>query len=266
MATALVAVKLEIPCAHFEAGLRSFDRSMPEEINRMVADWVCDLLLTPSADADQNLLKEGVPSTAIHRVGNVMNDTLLAHVDRAKQRTTLDDLGVARGDYVLTTLHLPSNVDDPLVLESLLSALDWIQERLAVVLPLHPRTRKRLKQLSLIERANAMPNLKLTEPLGYLDFLALTAGSKHVLTDSGGLQEETTVPGVPCFTMRPNTERPVTVSVGTNTIVGSDPHVIVDAVAETLAGHVKAGATPDLWDGRASERVADVLVHRVSRG
>lgn len=264
MAAALVAAKLEIPCAHVEAGLRSFDRSMPEEVNRLVTDRIADLLLTPSADADEHLLSEGVPSSAIHRVGNVMIDTLLSNLDRAKLGGGLEKVGVAPGTYALGTLHRPSNVDDPVVLESLLGALERIQEKLDLVIPLHPRTRKRLEEFSLLARARAMPNLKLTAPLGYLDFLALTAGAKFVLTDSGGLQEETTVLGIPCVTLRTSTERPVTVTTGTNTVVGSDPDKILGVVAEILAGRFKTGAIPELWDGRASERAAAVLVDYLS--
>ncbi|MBW2378374.1 MAG: UDP-N-acetylglucosamine 2-epimerase (non-hydrolyzing) [Deltaproteobacteria bacterium] len=260
MAAALVSAKLGIMCAHVEAGLRSFDRSMPEEINRLVTDRVADLLLTPSADADENLSAEGVPETSIHRVGNVMIDTLLSHLDRAKQLPTLDAVGVEPGAYALVTLHRPSNVDDPVVLRSLLAALEWVQDRVAIVFPLHPRTRRRLEEFSLLERAAAMPNVDLTEPLGYLDFLALTASAKLVLTDSGGLQEETTVLGIPCLTLRSCTERPVTVSVGTNTVVGSDPQRIQAVVREILAGRGKTGSVPELWDGRASQRAADVLI------
>jgi len=266
LAAALVAVKLGIPCAHVEAGLRSFDRSMPEEINRIVTDRVADVLLTPSADADHNLLEEGVPKAAIHRVGNVMIDTLLSHLERAKRRTTLEDLGVEPGSCALATLHRPSNVDDPVALESLLDTLEWIQERLPVILPVHPRTRKRLEEFSLLERTIAMPNLRLIEPLGYLDFLALTANAKLVLTDSGGLQEETTVLGIPCLTIRANTERPVTVSVGTNIVVGSDQEAIRHNIEEILEGRAKVGTIPDLWDGRASERAARVLVDYLTPG
>jgi len=265
MAAALAAVKLGIPCAHVEAGLRSFDRSMPEEINRVVTDRVANLLLTPSADADDNLLAEGVPKTAIHRVGNVMIDTLLAHLEGAMQRPTLDEVGVAPGTYALATLHRPANVDDRLALESLLGALEWIQERVSVVLPLHPRTRKRLEEFSLLDRAMSAPNLILTEPFGYLDFLALTAGSKFVLTDSGGLQEESTTLGIPCLTLRACTERPVTVSVGTNTVVGADPQLIRHTVEEILAGRGKTGAIPELWDGHASQRAARVLIDNLAR-
>ena len=263
VAAALAAVKLRIPCAHVEAGLRSFDRSMPEEINRIITDGVADLLLTPSADADENLLAEGVPSTAIHRVGNVMIDTLLMHLESAKARPTLDFFGVTPQAYALATLHRRSNVDSPIVLEALLGAVEWIQDRIPVVMPLHPRTRKRLEDLSLIGRANAMPGLHLSEPLGYIDFLCLTASAKFVLTDSGGLQEETTALGVPCLTMRPSTERPATVSVGTNIVVGSDPQTIQKSVEDLLAGRAKTGSVPELWDGRASERAAKVLIDHV---
>jgi UDP-N-acetylglucosamine 2-epimerase (non-hydrolysing) len=264
LAAALVAAKLGLVCAHIEAGLRSFDRTMPEEINRIVTDRLADLLLTPSADADENLLNEGCPAGAIHRVGNVMIDTLMAHLERAKARAMPGRLGLSPGEYALATLHRPSNVDHPEVLGSLLGVLEWTQQQIPVVLPLHPRTKKRLEELSLLERARAMPNLHLTEPLGYLDFLGLTSAARLVLTDSGGLQEETTVLGIPCLTLRPNTERPVTVSTGTNTIVGSDPKVVMDAVARILQGDGKAGAVPELWDGRTSERIAEVLVDRLS--
>jgi UDP-N-acetylglucosamine 2-epimerase (non-hydrolysing) len=167
---------------------------------------------------------------------------------------------VTPGAYAVVTMHRRKNVDDPVILESLLNALEWIQERIPLVMPLHPRTRKRLEEFSLIKRASALSNLALTEPLGYLDFLALTESAKFVLTDSGGLQEETTVLGIPCLTVRSYTERPVTVSVGTNTVVGSDPEIIRDAVGEILAGRGKVGAIPELWDGRASQRVANVLI------
>ena len=260
IAAALAAVKLGIPCAHIEAGLRSFDRTMREETNRIVTDRVADLLFTPSAESDDNLLAEGIAETSIHRVGNVMIDTLLHHLDRAKKRPALEAFGVAPGGYALATLHRPSNVDDPVALESLLGTMEWIQTHLPVVLPLHPRTRDRLESFSLMARARAMPNLRIAEPLGYLDFIALTAGAKLVLTDSGGLQEETTVLGIPCLTLRTYTERPVTVSVGTNIVVGPDPCAIRDAVTEILSGRAKKGAIPELWDGRASERIASILV------
>lgn len=262
MAAALVAAKLRVPCAHVEAGLRSFDRSMPEEINRIVTDRVADLLLTPSADADENLLAEGADAGSIHRVGNVMIDTLLAHLERAKQRPMLRQFGVSPQTYALATIHRPSNVDDPAVLGALLDLLQWMQQEISVVLPLHPRTRKRLEESSSLQRLDGMANLKLSGPLGYLDFLCLTASSKFVLTDSGGLQEETTALGIPCLTLRARTERPITVATGTNTVVGSEPERIRAAVTDILNGRGKVGAIPELWDGRASERVAKALLDR----
>jgi len=264
MAGALAAVKLGIPCAHVEAGLRSFDRAMPEEVNRVVTDRVADLLFTPSADSDRNLLAEGVNEAAIHRVGNVMIDTLVTHLERAKQRPALANLSLAPGAYALATLHRPANVDDPKVLEALLGVIEWIQTQLPVVLPLHPRTKKRLEEFSLTRRAASMPNLRLTDPLGYLDFLALTASAKVVLTDSGGLQEETTVLGVPCLTLRTYTERPVTVSVGSNTVVGPNPEKIRDAVEQVLSGRGKTGSIPELWDGRSGGRIAAILTERLA--
>jgi UDP-N-acetylglucosamine 2-epimerase (non-hydrolysing) len=264
LAAALVAAKLGLVCAHIEAGLRSFDRTMPEEINRIVTDRLAEILLTPSADADQNLLDEGAPADTIHRVGNVMIDTLMAHLDRAQARGMPGRLALSPGEYAVATLHRPANVDHAEVLGSLLGVLEWTQQQIPVVLPLHPRTKKRLEELSLLERARAMPNLHLTEPLGYLDFLGLTSAARFVLTDSGGLQEETTVLGIPCLTLRPNTERPVTVSTGTNTIVGSDPKVVIDAVARILRGDGKVGTLPELWDGRTSGRIAQVLVDHLS--
>jgi UDP-N-acetylglucosamine 2-epimerase (non-hydrolysing) len=267
MAAALVAAKLHIACAHVEAGLRSFDRSMPEEVNRVVTDRVADLLLTPSADADANLLAEGVPQSSIHRVGNVMIDTLLMNLERARRRPILERFGLSPQAYALATVHRRSNVDDQGVLGQILDALDWIQQRIPIVLPLHPRTRRRLEEFSLIRRANAMANLKLSGPLGYLDFLCLTASSKLVMTDSGGLQEETTALGIPCLTLRTRTERPSTVSVGTNVVVGADPEKIRAAADDVLEGRRKVGSIPELWDGRASQRVARVLTeyHRRDR-
>lgn len=260
MAGALVAAKLGIPTAHVEAGLRSFDRSMPEEINRIVTDRVATLLLTPSPDADENLIAEGVPRDSIRRVGNVMVDTLLEHLDLAKQRVVLKEERLEPGQYALLTLHRPSNVDDRQTLEALIDVIEWVQGELKVVLPLHPRTRRRLEEFSLYNRLLEQPNLLVTGPLGYLDFLSLTANAKFVITDSGGLQEETTVLGIPCLTVRRCTERPVTVTVGTNLVVGPDPERIRHEVSEIFEGRGKTGSAPDLWDGRAGERVAEALV------
>jgi UDP-N-acetylglucosamine 2-epimerase (non-hydrolysing) len=265
LAAAIVAAKKCIPCVHVEAGLRSFDRTMPEEINRIVTDHVADLLLTPSEDADANLVAEGLPPQRIERIGNVMVDTLLQHVDSARNRPLLEQLGFVAGRYGVVTLHRPSNVDDRDVLEGLCETFEWIQRRLPLVVPLHPRTRERLLRFSLLDMLCSMDNVRVTEPLGYLDFLSLVASARIVLTDSGGLQEETTVLGVSCVTLRARTERPVTVSSGTNTVVGSDPAAIRNAVSEILNGSPKRGQAPPLWDGKASERAARHIVERMSR-
>ncbi len=259
MACAIDCAKLRIPCAHVEAGLRSFDLDMPEEVNRLVTDRLCEILLTPSPDGDENLLKEGTDPRRIFLVGNVMIDTLLTHLPRAKATDTLARLGLTAGGYAVLTLHRPSNVDDPRVLRGLLEAIGAVQKHLPVVFPVHPRTRKRFTEFGLDGAITAMSGLKLVDPLGYLEFLGLTSQAKVVLTDSGGLQEETTALGVPCFTIRENTERPITITEGTNTLVGVDPAKIVAAVAEALAGRGKAGRTPKLWDGKASERIGEIL-------
>ena len=254
VAVALVAAKLGQKIAHVEAGLRSRDWTMPEEINRVVTDRLSDFLFTPSRDGDTNLLSEGADPARIHFVGNVMIDSLRAALPRARESRIHERLELARQGYALATLHRPSNVDDPAALQRLLAALSEIARELPVVFPIHPRTRARLPE------GFKASGLKLIEPLGYLDFLALTAGARLVMTDSGGIQEETTALGVPCLTMRENTERPVTVEVGTNQLVGTDPARVIPAAREVLAGRAKKGAIPDLWDGHAAERVADVLV------
>jgi UDP-N-acetylglucosamine 2-epimerase (non-hydrolysing) len=260
MACALDCAKLRIPCAHVEAGLRSFDMDMPEEVNRIVTDRLCEILLTPSADADENLRQEGTLPSRIFRVGNVMIDTLRAHLPRARATGSPAKLGVEPGQYGLLTLHRPSNVDDPGVLAGLIEVLGAIQRQLPVVFPLHPRTRKRIDEFGFGARVAALRGLRLCEPLGYLEFLGLTADAKLVLTDSGGLQEETTALGIPCLTLRENTERPITVSEGTNTLVGVDPARIVEEATRALSGRGKTGRIPALWDGKASERIAEVLL------
>jgi len=265
LAAALVAARARIPCAHIEAGLRSFDPSVREEVNRVVTDRVADLLLTPSEDADHNLIAEGLRADRIRRVGNVMADTLLAHIDAAKVRPVLANMGLVAHEYAVATLHRPSNVDQAETLAPLCEVLEWAASRLPVVWPLHPRTRANLVRFGLLDRLRRHRNLHVAEPMGYLDFIALTAGAKVVLTDSGGLQEETTVLGVPCLTLRDRTERPVTVTVGTNTVVGVRPDDVRRAVAEVLAGRAKLGSRPPLWDGKASERVAQALVELDSR-
>jgi UDP-N-acetylglucosamine 2-epimerase (non-hydrolysing) len=263
LAAALVAAKNDppIPVAHLEAGLRSFDRTMPEEVNRVVVDRLSDLCLTPSADADENLRAEGVAPERIVRVGNVMIDSLerALPVSRRLAPDLLGRLGLEVGTYALVTLHRPANVDDPATLAVLLSLLADLSERLPVVFPVHPRTRRRIDESAAIGRVRASSRLVLCDPHGYFEFQALMAHAKLVLTDSGGVQEETTALGVPCLTLRDNTERPVTVTEGTNTLVGRDPVRIAAEVEQVLSGRTKAGRRPALWDGHAAERVADAL-------
>jgi UDP-N-acetylglucosamine 2-epimerase (non-hydrolysing) len=251
IAAALVCAKLQIRVAHVEAGLRSFDRAMPEEINRLLTDQLADLLFTPSSDGDQNLLREGVPQERIHFVGNVMIDTLVRLLPKAS--ATLPPQLPAR--YALVTLHRPSNVDDLSGLKSLLDALTGISASLPIIFPVHPRTRQKITELGF----RHSENLQLWEPQSYLQFLALQQKATVVITDSGGIQEETTFLGVPCLTLRDSTERPVTVTVGTNVIIGRDMDLLCRAVKAVLHGERKKGSIPVLWDGRAAERIARIL-------
>jgi UDP-N-acetylglucosamine 2-epimerase (non-hydrolysing) len=252
MAAALVAAKAGRAVAHVEAGLRSGDWTMPEEINRVVTDRVSHYLFASSPDAVENLRAEGVPESRVHLVGNVMIDTLIANLARAQARPTLDRLGLRRGAYGVVTLHRPANVDDPQMLTSLLGALGEVGSHCPLILPAHPRAAAALEAFGL------PPTVRIIPPLGYLDFLALQAGARLVLTDSGGVQEETTVLGVPCLTLRDNTERPLTVTEGTNTVVGRDPTRIVTEARRILRDGVPR-RRPALWDGHAAERIADVL-------
>jgi UDP-N-acetylglucosamine 2-epimerase (non-hydrolysing) len=253
MAAALVAAKSPARLAHVEAGLRSRDWAMPEEVNRLVTDSVCDDLLAPSADGVDNLLAEGHPSERIYLVGNVMIDTLFANVDRAQDRGVLDRLGLEAGGYGLVTLHRPANVDEPGMLKSLLDALGQIAADCPLVLPAHPRVAPHLAALGV------PAGVRVIDPLGYLDFVAAEAGARVVLTDSGGVQEETTALGVPCLTLRDTTERPITITEGTNVLVGRDPVRIVEEARRVLRDGVSP-RRPALWDGRAGERIADVLL------
>jgi len=253
LACAIVAAKAVIPVAHVEAGLRSRDWTMPEEVNRVVTDRLSRYLLAPSRDAVENLRAEGRGDEEIHLVGNVMVDTLLANIDTARARNVHAMLGVERGKYGLVTLHRPANVDDDAVLRRIVAALGAIGARLPLVFPVHPRTRARLASIGAVD------GVVLTDPQGYLDFVALEADAAIVLTDSGGVQEETTVLGVPCLTLRQNTERPITVEQGTNQVVGRDPDVIVATAMKVLDEGVPR-RHPDLWDGRAGERIARVLL------
>jgi UDP-N-acetylglucosamine 2-epimerase (non-hydrolysing) len=256
LAGTLVAVKKGIRVAHVEAGLRSFDRSMPEEINRLLTDQVADLLLTPSRDGDENLLREGVAPSRIRFVGNVMIDTLVALLPRARERwpTVRQRVGVAE-PFGLVTLHRPGNVDDRATLTEVMAGLERLSADLPLLFPVHPRTRQRLTDFGLVP---ASPALTLTEPLGYVDFMALTAHAALVVTDSGGIQEETSYLGIPCLTVRPNTERPVTITQGTNRLVASRADAIVDAGRDALGRAVEPGR-PELWDGRTAGRIVDAL-------
>lgn len=255
IASALAAVKLGIPVAHVEAGLRSFDRTMPEEINRVLTDAISEWLFVTEPAGVENLRREGVDPRRIHLVGNVMIDTLLAHVADARRRKVPAGLGLAPGGYAVLTLHRPSNVDDPERLGRLFDLLEEIHRTIPIVFPMHPRTAAALRQ----RLGGRRVALSVTDPLGYLDFLGLMADARVVLTDSGGIQEETTVLGVPCLTLRDNTERPATVSQGTNRLVGSDPDAIRAELRKVLTGEGPAGSIPDLWDGRAAARICDVL-------
>ncbi len=266
VACALDCAKLHIPFIHVEAGLRSFDRSMPEEINRVLTDSIADLLFTTEASAEDNLLREGVAKNKIHFVGNVMIDSLLKFKPIAEQHSKLEAFGLKQADgkisdYVLSTLHRPSNVDEPTVLRSLAETFNDIADQLPVILPIHPRTRSRIDEFGLSEYFTAERGIHLVEPLGYLEFLDLTAQAKVVLSDSGGIQEETTILKVPCITLRDNTERPITLSCGGNQLVGHDKAKILAAFEAALALDPSQIQTPELWDGQAAERIVDVLVN-----
>lgn len=250
VAAALVCSKLRIRVAHVEAGLRSFDRTMPEEINRLLTDQISDVLFTPSSDGDENLAREGIAKEKIHLVGNVMIDTLIRLLEKAE-----DCLPANLPDrYVLVTLHRPSNVDDLQALQQIIRSLSEIAQDIAVVFPVHPRTRERLSQ-SDINLQGFIP----LDPLPYLQFLALQRSATAVITDSGGIQEETTYLGIPCITLRENTERPITVTMGTNVIVGRDMNRLRAEVSTAVSGQWKAGRIPPLWDGHAGDRIANIL-------
>jgi UDP-N-acetylglucosamine 2-epimerase (non-hydrolysing) len=263
LACALVAVKLGVKVAHVEAGLRSRDRTMPEEINRLLTDQIADLLFTPSRDADENLRAEGIPDSRISFVGNIMIDSLRKYLERAKSSAIRERLGVAGMDYAVLTLHRPSNVDDVSTFSKILHALSEIARRLPIIFPVHPRTHKTIVELGLAARMEEITSLRLIEPLGYLDFLGLYSEAKLVLTDSGGLQEETTVLGVPCLTLRENTERPITVEMGTNIVVGTNPQKIVAAASAALsaAANRTPPTIPPLWDGHTAGRILASLLH-----
>jgi len=258
MACTLVAAKSATRVAHIEAGLRSFDRSMPEEINRLVTDALADLLFTPSEDADQNLFREGIPADKIKRVGNIMIDTLVLNLEKARALKPYRQYGAEGGKYVFVTLHRPSNVDSRDSLSAIMKHLITLSQRMPVIFPLHPRTEKNLIQYRLLPTPNQYPNLKLCKPVGYFESIGLADKARFVLTDSGGLQEETTFLRVPCLTLRPNTERPITITLGTNRLTSLE--TMQDDINQILNGNGQPGGIPDLWDGLTSERILKTLV------
>lgn len=255
LACALAASKLTIPVAHVEAGLRSGDWTMPEEVNRVLTDRLSELLFTHSPEAAENLADEGLPPDRVHYVGNTMIDTLRAHEQDARQRAAWSAAGLAEREYVLVTLHRPSNVDDATRLRAIVAALCELASRAPVLVPLHPRTRERLDQLGALKRLERA-GVRCIPPAGYVDFLSLELAAGAILTDSGGIQEEASALGVPCYTLRPNTERPITVSHGTNTLLGDDPSAIAGV---SVSGAAPVPSAIPLWDGRAGERIGDVI-------
>jgi UDP-N-acetylglucosamine 2-epimerase (non-hydrolysing) len=263
MACALAAVKLGIRVVHVESGLRSGDRSMPEEINRIVTDSISDYLFITEKSGTENLEREGVAKSKVFFTGNVMIDTLVYLDNKIASADVLNRLGLHAGQYILVTFHRPSNVDERSNLEALVQFLNGISGRMPVIFPIHPRTRRNLKEFGLTE--TLAPGVMLLDPLGYIDFQALTRFAKVVVTDSGGIQEETTFLGVQCLTVRDNTERPVTMELGTNQLCGTNLAVVTEKVAEILAGNEKRGTIPPLWDGKAAERIAAVLVNELAK-
>ena len=260
IACALVAKKLYIPVAHLEAGLRSYDDRMPEEINRVLTDRISDILLTPSLDANKNLEQEGIEPDKIYFVGNIMIDSLIAHKEKAETSNIFNNLNILPNDsYALVTLHRPSNVDEYNGLKMLLMALNEISGKIKIIFPMHPRTKKNIYELGLSSILNPSSNLIITEPLGYLDFLKLEMNAKFILTDSGGIQEESTYFGIPCLTLRENTERPITITEGTNQIVDLNVESIVNSATDIIEGKNKKGKIPKYWDGKTAARIVKVL-------
>jgi len=279
IACALVAAKLCVPVAHVEAGLRSFDRTMPEEINRILTDQISDFLFTTCEDANQNLINEGISKEKIFFVGNVMIDTLLSHIEKAKESNILERLKIKdntiKKKYALLTLHRPSNVDDPMILKKILDVLHDLLEKIPIIFPVHPRTLKQIKKFKLDKMINFVEsissfkanglnkNILAIPPVGYLDFLCLMSRATMVLTDSGGIQEETTILGIPCLTLRTNTERPITVTEGTNIVVGNNPDKIKETALSVLKSGIFKGNMPKYWDGKAAARIVKILESKI---
>jgi len=267
IACGLVAVKLGVKLIHIEAGLRSGDRSMPEEINRVLTDSISDMLFCTEQSGVDNLIKEGIAPEKIHLVGNVMIDTLLKNLQKAQESKIIEQLqaqGRIGGDgFVVLTMHRPSNVDGSKTFSQILDALEIIQKDLPILFPIHPRTRRNLAALGLQDRMDSLRNIHLMDPIGYLDFLKLNSCARVVLTDSGGIQEETTVLKVPCITLRENTERPITAKIGSNQIVGTDPQKILAAYRNATSGNWREPQIPPLWDGKAAQRIVRILLEKL---
>ena len=261
LACSLVASKLHIPVAHVESGLRSFDRKMPEEINRILTDVIADLLFVTEESAVKNLSKEGIDSDKVFFTGNVMIDSLVNYLPDIEKSTVLNDNNLEQGNYILATFHRPSNVDNPENLINIITTLNDLSKHCQVLFPAHPRTRKKMNEIGLIDKVES--TVKMTEPIGYIDFLSLTKNAKLVITDSGGIQEETTYMGVQCITVRKSTERPVTSELGTNQIVGEDFEELYKVANNVLDGHIKNGRIPELWDGKAAERIVKIIANKL---
>lgn len=260
VAAAIAAAKCNVPVAHVEAGLRSFDRTMPEEINRILTDSISDLLFVSEPAGVDNLKREGHSDESIHLVGNVMIDTLMSQVDQAKTRDTLERFGLQPKRYGVVTLHRPSNVDDASVLTRIMGVLATLSSELPFIFPIHPRTLSKLNEFGILEKIkSAKANIQFVEPLSYLDFLCLTSQPLAILTDSGGLQEESTALGVPCLTLRENTERPITCELGTGTLIGNSSSRLMEEFRSIMDGEYKKGQVPELWDGNAARRIASIL-------
>jgi UDP-N-acetylglucosamine 2-epimerase (non-hydrolysing) len=262
LAAAVVTSKLQVGLAHVEAGLRSFDNSMPEEINRIVTDRLSDLLFVSENSGMTNLHKEGIDQDKIFFVGNIMIDSLIGHLEMAEKSEILGQLSLEPRQYALMTLHRPANVDNRQVLSKLLKGIEEIGREIPVIFPCHPRTRKEMTEFSIADDFDRKA-LRMIEPLGYLDFLRLQSQSAFVLTDSGGIQEETTYLNIPCITLRNNTERPVTVEIGSNTVTGANPEKIMPVVKSILNGHGKTGKRPELWDGKTAERIVGIFLKKL---
>jgi len=259
MACSITAKKLWIPVAHVEAGLRSFDREMPEEINRLTTDAISDYLFVSEINGELNLKNEGTDPGKMHYVGNVMIDSLINFLDKAESSDVMQENNLAGNDFVLVTMHRPSNVDEEKNLTKIIQAFEEISQDIKIIFPIHPRAEKNLERFGLLEKAKSMQNLMLLPPLGYLDFIQLEKNARFVITDSGGLQEETTYLGIPCLTVRDNTERPITVQIGTNEIVGTDMDKLIRYSKQIIKGDWKKGEIPKYWDGRTAERIVNVL-------